>query len=87
MKKIHGDLQLWKKIPNRHQRIKFALATYNAGHSPIQRAQNLAIKQGLNPNIWDGNVELALIKGRGKRTVNYVKEVYNRYTTLSMMFE
>jgi membrane-bound lytic murein transglycosylase F len=87
MKKIHGDMQLWKKIPNRHQRIKFALATYNAGHSPIERAQNRAKQQGLNPNVWDGNVELALKKGRGKRTVNYVKQVYNRYTTLSMMFE
>lgn len=86
-KKIHGDLKLWSKIPNKNQRIKFALATYNAGHAPIENAQKRARQMGLNPLIWDEHVEKALKKKRGKRTVNYVRQVFKRYASIKLMYE
>lgn len=53
---------LWNDIPNTDQRIKFTLASYNAGRCHIQDAQKLAVLEGLNPCLWDGNVELMIKK-------------------------
>jgi membrane-bound lytic murein transglycosylase F len=86
-KKIKTDLKLWKEIPNPNQKIKFALATYNAGHAPIQKAQQKARLLGLDPLVWDGNVEKVLSKKRGRRVAHYVKQVYKRYATFKLMYE
>ena len=48
----------WASIPDTEQRLKFMLASYNAGKGHIDDAKRLAIKYGLNPQIWDGNVQL-----------------------------
>ena len=87
MKKINADFKLWDHIPDYHQRIKFVFATYNAGHSPIEKAQKRAEQKGYNPLIWDDNVELVLRKRKGKRIASYVKEVYHRYQTLKSLYE
>ena len=87
MKKINADFKLWGEIPDYQQRIKFVFATYNAGHSPIQNAQKRAKNKGLNPLVWDGNVEAVLRKRKGKRIASYVKEVYHRYQTLKSLYE
>jgi membrane-bound lytic murein transglycosylase F len=47
----------WSSIPDTEQRMKFTLASYNAGPGHIIDAQNLARAAGLNPHVWDGNVE------------------------------
>jgi membrane-bound lytic murein transglycosylase F len=95
MKKISKDYNSWKQIPDKSQREKFTLATYNAGRGHIEDAQRLARKHGLNPLVWDDNVEkmmLNLTKSqyyrdevvkngalRGSRTYNYVRAIYARY--------
>ena len=95
MKKISKDFNSWGEIPDVSQRQKFTLATYNAGKGHIEDAQRLAKKHGLNPLVWDDNVEkmmLNLSKGqyyrdpvvrngalRGTRTYNYVRAIYTRY--------
>lgn len=87
--------KLWNKIPDREQRIKFTLASYNAGQGHIQDARILAVKLGLNPNVWDGNVEKAVLllsnpdyynmNGiqygycRGRETYNYVRKIFQKY--------
>ncbi len=48
------------KVPNPDERIKFILASYNAGHGHILDAIKLAEKSGLDPGIWDNNVALCL---------------------------
>ncbi len=74
-------------------RIRFTLASYHVGYNHVADARLLAQRQGLNPDVWFGNVEKAMLllqkrryyrKTRygycnGRRTVNYVREILNRY--------
>jgi len=76
-------------------RIRFALAAYHVGYNHVADARLLARRQGLNPDVWFDNVEKAMLllqkrvyyrKTRygycnGRRTVNYVREILNRYNT------
>lgn len=91
------DLQLMfrSRIENSHERRKFILASYNAGAGHIIDAIELARKYDKNPQVWDGNVEEALLWKanpqfyndsvchfgyfRGKQTVAYVVDVEQRY--------
>lgn len=52
----------WSGVADDLTRMKFALASYNAGLCHIEDAQRLARAAGLNPNLWDGNVELMVKK-------------------------
>ncbi len=95
MKKLKSDFKSWSSIPDKAQREKFTLATYNAGRGHVEDAQRLAKKHGLNPLIWDEHVDRMMInlsKGeyyrdevvrfgalRGSHTSNYVKSIYSRY--------
>jgi membrane-bound lytic murein transglycosylase F len=52
---------MWRRnVPNSDQRMRFVLASYNAGPGHIQDAQRLARQLGLDPVRWEGNVERAL---------------------------
>jgi membrane-bound lytic murein transglycosylase F len=62
MKLLGASMEDWKKIPDMTQRVKFTLASYNAGKCHIEDAQKLAKKLNLNPLIWDGHVEKAIMK-------------------------
>ncbi len=49
---------LWRgSVPNVDQRLKFVLASYNAGPGHIKDAQRLAEELGVDPHRWDGCVE------------------------------
>lgn len=48
----------WVTDPD--ERVKFILASYNAGHGHVLDAIKLAEKNGLNPGKWDNNVSLFL---------------------------
>ena len=76
-------------------RIKFVLASYNAGSGHVTDAIALARKYELNPRVWEENVEQAMLwkmdpeyyndsvcsNGycRGTEPVDYVVKVLNRY--------
>jgi membrane-bound lytic murein transglycosylase F len=62
MKLINRIYQTWSSIPDKEQRYKFTLASYNAGPCHIFDAQALAKEKGLNPELWDGNVALMVEK-------------------------
>lgn len=55
--------------------LNFALAAYNAGPARVQRLQNEAKKDGLNPFVWFYNVETVARKRVGLETVNYVASI------------
>jgi membrane-bound lytic murein transglycosylase F len=82
-------------IEDKEERIKFTLASYNAGSGHVADARRLAEKYGKNPNVWDDNVadyirlkrESAYYNDpvckhgylRGNETFKYVKEIITRY--------
>ncbi len=55
------------------------LAAYNAGPGRLKQCRDLAVKQGLDPNIWFNNVEYIVAKKVGAETVNYVSNIYKYY--------
>lgn len=94
MKMLASIYRTWQEIPNTDQRLKFTLASYNAGRCHIEDAQKLAVENGLNPKTWDENVALMVKKlsypeyyRSGKlrcgayrgHAVSYVNSVFARY--------
>ncbi|MDL2322565.1 transglycosylase SLT domain-containing protein [Bacteroidales bacterium OttesenSCG-928-A17] len=85
----------FRSIENEEERIKFILASYNAGSGHIYDAQALAEKYGKDPYVWKDNVEEFIkLKSlpeyyndpvckqgyfRGKETLNYVRHVIDRW--------
>lgn len=89
------DKMFARKVPDRRERLKFIVAAYNSGGAHILDAITIARKTGLDPQVWDGNVEQALLlKSRpeyyrdpevkagyfkGTQTVRYVKRVMDTF--------
>jgi membrane-bound lytic murein transglycosylase F len=89
------DKRFVDSIPDPQERIKFILASYNAGLGHVIDARNLARKYGKNPNIWENNVDYFILNKsnpefykddvvkhgycRGEETYNYVAQIMNRY--------
>lgn len=87
--------KLWGKyINDKNERLKFVLASYNAGLSHILDARNLAKKYGKDPTKWDDVESFLKQKSNPKyyrdpiavagyckceEPVNYVKDILNRY--------
>lgn len=90
--------QMWnsfESIEDSIQRVKFSMASYNSGLYHVKDAQNLALKNGLNPNLWDDNVDemilaLSIPKNyqdpvvkygyvRGEEPYNYVVQIFERF--------
>jgi len=85
--------QMIKSVPKEvegEDRLKFALAAYNVGMGHIYDAQKLAVKLGLNPNVWrDLKIVLPLLSqkrhyrtlkygyARGSEPVKYVEAIYD----------
>lgn len=102
MKYINTIRGMWKDIPDENERHKFMLASYNAGSGHIKDAQKLAAKRGLNPKVWDDNVE-KMVQNLGKNeyysdpvvengafrgsfTARYVRSIMTRYESYKSMF-
>jgi membrane-bound lytic murein transglycosylase F len=85
----------WQKsIPNEEERLKFILASYNAGLSHIIDAQKLAIKYKANSTNWKDVEHFLELKSdphyyrdpivkagycKCEETINYVKSVLERF--------
>jgi membrane-bound lytic murein transglycosylase F len=74
--KLGKDWNYYSEIKDETQRIKFILAAYNGGSGKLATARKLAVQNGLDPNLWEENVELMM---RGRSIGNYVKSVYSKY--------
>lgn len=82
---------IFRKVEDPEQRLKFILAAYNGGNGHVADAQALARKYGADPYKWDGNVEKYMeLKSnpdyytdpvckngylRGSEVVKYVRQV------------
>jgi len=68
-------------------RIFFALASYNGGQTRIRRLRRETAAEGLDPNLWFDNVELATARVIGRETVQYVGNIYKLYLAFRMAEE
>lgn len=89
------DKYWMSKVPEKNERLKFILASYNVGLSHVIDARRLAEKYGKDPRLWSGNVEFYLsqksdpefyrdpvvVAGYCKceEPINYVKDILERY--------
>ncbi len=84
-----------QKIPDENERLNFILAAYNAGPGHVLDAMKLASKNGKDPQKWNDNVAVWLLKKsepkyyndtdvkngffKGTESVAFVTEVLERY--------
>jgi len=68
-------------------KMLFAFASYNAGPNRIERLRKKAARQGLDPNVWIGSVELVAAREIGQETVRYVSNIFKYYLAYKMMME
>ena len=77
------------------ERVKFVLASYNAGAGHVLDAIRLAQKYGKDPNVWDNNVDFYILHKNepeyyrdpvakngycnGVQTYKYVQSVLDTY--------
>ncbi len=83
------------------ERVRFALASYNAGHGHVHDGRRLAVALGYDPDVWFDNVERAIpllaresyaSKARFgycrcSETRDYVRQVNQRYLAYSRVLE
>lgn len=102
MRYINRIDAMWSNIADKEQRNKFILASYNAGAGHIKDAQKLAEKRGLNPRVWDDNVEKMVMNLgkheyytdpvvktgalRGNITYRYVRGIMSRYNSYKTLY-
>jgi membrane-bound lytic murein transglycosylase F len=102
MKYLTKIRTMWSSISDPVERDKFILASYNAGSGHIKDAQRLAGKRGLNPKVWEDNVEKMVMNLgkheyysdpvvqsgalRGTITYKYVRGIMARYENYKTMF-
>ncbi|MDR2466755.1 MAG: transglycosylase SLT domain-containing protein [Prevotellaceae bacterium] len=84
--KIYGKKELAEE-----ERIKFVLASYNAGHGRVEKCRRIAASRGLDPDLWsDVNLVFPVLndpkfntsetKVGGRETINFVKKVLESYS-------
>ena len=86
--------KIYQSIENQEERIKFVLASYNAGPGHVLDARALAAKYHGDPNVWSDVREFLLRKSdpvfysdevciygycRGKEPVTYVDVIMSKY--------
>ncbi len=85
------------------ERIKFILASYNAGIAHVYDAMRLAKKNNKDPNVWKDNVDYYLLNKskpkyyrdsvvkygycRGEEPYNFVNEIIERYNHYKNVIE
>ncbi len=83
----------FEDVPDSLERIKFTMASFNAGLGHLEDARRLAEKRGLNPNIWEGNVAEMILALSYPKSFNdpVVRHGYLRgiepYTYISQILE
>jgi membrane-bound lytic murein transglycosylase MltF len=68
-------------------RTLMTFASYNAGPNRIARLRKKTASDGLDPNLWFGNVELVVAKDVGQETVRYVSNIYKYYVAYKLTLE
>ena len=65
----------------------FSFAAYNAGPRKVNGLRREAARQGFDPDIWFGNVEVIAARRIGRETVQYVSNIYKYYLAYQLIAE
>jgi membrane-bound lytic murein transglycosylase MltF len=93
---IHAGVKYLRMLVNQYfaepgidanNRMLFAFAAYNAGPNRIARLREQAATQGLDPDKWFDNVELAVARDVGRETVRYVSNIFQYYVAYKLEVE
>jgi membrane-bound lytic murein transglycosylase MltF len=93
---IHAGAKMLRQISDTYfndskldplNRTLFTFAAYNAGPNRITRLREKAARDGLNSDLWFGNVELEVAKDVGQETVRYVSNIYKYYVAYKLILE
>ncbi len=68
-------------------KMLMTFASYNAGPGRIRQLRGEAEKQGLDPNVWIGNVERVASARIGRETVTYVSNIYKYYIAYKLVMD
>jgi membrane-bound lytic murein transglycosylase MltF len=88
-KMLHNLAETYFNDPHLDQTNKtlMVFASYNAGPTRIARLRKKAASEGLDPNVWFGNVELVASRDIGQQTVQYVSNIYKYYVAYKLTLE
>jgi len=95
------DNKLKDKVTDSVERVKFVLASYNAGLGHVLDAQRLAQKHGKAPDLWEDNVDYFILNKskylndpccksgylRGRETYRFVEDIMDRYQHYQALLE
>jgi membrane-bound lytic murein transglycosylase MltF len=93
---VHAGIKMLRSIEDHYfndpkidplNKTLLSFASYNAGPNRIAELRKEALKEGLDPNVWFGNVELVVAKNIGQVTVTYVGNVYKYYIAYKLALE
>ena len=93
---IHASAKMMRNIADTYfkdekldplNKTLMTFASYNAGPIRIADLRKKAASEGLNPNQWFGNVELAVARDVGQQTVQYVSNIYKYYVAYKLALE
>jgi len=93
---VHGGVKYMRKLMDtffadepmdKLNKGLFTFAAYNAGPGRIRQLRREAQKQGLDPNVWFGNVEQIASERIGRETVTYVSNIYKYYVAYQLVIE
>jgi membrane-bound lytic murein transglycosylase MltF len=93
---IHAGVKYLRYMTDRYfnepgmdatNRTLLAFAAYNAGPAKVTRLRKQAAREGLDPNVWFGNVERVAAKVIGRETVQYVGNIYKYYVAYRLAAE
>ena len=95
------DKQFESEIPDRAERLRFVLASYNVGLGHVKDAQRLAVKYGKNPVKWEEQVDYYLLNKseekyftdevvrwgycNGREAYDFVRVVMGNYHSLTVL--
>ena len=65
-------------------KMLMTFAAYNAGPGRIRQLRREAENQGLDPNVWIGNVEQVASARIGRETVTYVGNIFKYYVACKL---
>ncbi|WP_158947280.1 lytic transglycosylase F [Pseudodesulfovibrio cashew] len=70
------------QVPDEAVRIRFALASYNAGPTRIRQCREKAVSMGLDDRFWFHNTEYGAMSLVGMEPVRYVNKINMYYQAL-----